>query len=245
MTLGDFSEQADAYVRSRPGYPDDLLDVLFEGAGVNAGAPVADIGAGTGLFTRLLSERDLLITAIEPNAAMRKQAAPLPGVEWIDATFEETTLADSSQQWVVAAQAFHWADPKVALPEIHRILRPGGSLTAIWNNRRNEESDILSWTQEAISRHVPEFDHHYRRADWPQVLLSSDVFTKVLYQSETHTVRMTQQRYLDLWRSHNRLNTVAGPERMERLLANLTFFLESQHTEMIDVPYACEAWTVR
>lgn len=245
MSLGNFSEQADAYVRSRPSYPASLLNELIADIGLNAGDSVADIGAGTGLFTRLLSERQLSVTAIEPNAEMRAQAARQPDEEWIDGTFEATTLDDSSQHWVVAAQAFHWADPTTALPEIRRVLRTGGSFTVLWNNRRNKESEILSWTQEAIRRHVPEFDHNYRLADWTQVLLSTGDFAEVDYRSVPHSVEMSRDRYLKLWQSHNRLNTQAGPVRMAKLLEDLTQFLESRNATTIEVPYVCEAWTVR
>lgn len=67
MTLGDFSEQADAYSRARPGYPAGLVDALVAHVGIKPGDAVADLGARTGLFTELLVARGLRVTAVEPN----------------------------------------------------------------------------------------------------------------------------------------------------------------------------------
>lgn len=168
MTLGDFSEQADAYKRSRPGYPQQLLDKLIAEASVKAGDSAVDLGAGTGIFTELLVNRGFQVTAVDPNDAMM-QHADLPTVQWINGTFEETFLPDQAQNWAVAAQAFHWADPQLALPEIRRILKPDSVFTAIWNNRAKESSEIVAWTEELIHRHVPEFDEAYRHGNWASV----------------------------------------------------------------------------
>ena len=154
MTLGDFSNQAEAYRRSRPTYPEALVDLLVADAMVAAGDPVADFGAGTGIFTRLLIERGFQVTAIEPNAEMRKQN-DVPTARWLDGTFESSGLGDASQRWAVSAQAFHWADPQRSLPEIRRVLQPRCLLTVLWNQRVNHESEILSWTMDAIMGMFP------------------------------------------------------------------------------------------
>src|SRR6185295_5046291 len=104
--LGDFSPQALAYA-ARPAYPDALIDRLCARAQVAAGDRVADLGAGTGIFTAQLAARSFLVDAIDPNPQMRAQAPALPGVTWRDGTFESTGLADHAVRWVTAAQAFH------------------------------------------------------------------------------------------------------------------------------------------
>jgi trans-aconitate methyltransferase len=243
MTLGDFSGQAEAYSRARPGYPAEILLLLCSHMGIRAGDAVAEIGAGTGLFTRLLSGRGWRVTAIEPNAAMRARAPELPDVTWRDGTFEATGLAAGSQRWVVAAQAFHWADPARAMPELWRVLAPGGSLTVLWNNRENEQSPVLSWTQEAIRRHAPGFDEAYRDGSSAELITSTRHFSGVVYHEVRHVVPMSRSRYLDLWRSHNRFNVTAGPEGFAAFIAELAAYLESQNVETVNVPYLCRAWT--
>ena len=138
MTLGDFSSQAAAYQNSRPGYPPELLQQLIADANAQPGDPVADFGAGTGIMTQLLVDRGFLVTAVEPNAPMRLRAN-VTSARWIDGTFEQCPLPDMSQRWIVAAQAFHWADPARSLPELRRILQPRCCLTVLWNRRQDHE----------------------------------------------------------------------------------------------------------
>lgn len=244
MALGDFSNQADSYRRSRPTYPETLVDLLVEDAKVASGEPVVEFGAGTGIFTRLLVERGFRLTAIEPNAEMRSQS-DVPEARWLDGTFESSGLAYSSQRWAVAAQAFHWADPQRSLPEIRRILHPSCLFTILWNNRANGESETLTWTQDAIRRHVPDYDEAYRDREWQMILESTGDFIFVSHRVVGHQIRMSKERYLDLWRSHNRLNTLAGPERFEALLQNIKGYLEQRQLGELDVPYRCEAWSAR
>lgn len=244
MALGDFSKQADSYRRSRPAYPDALVDLLVQDASVVAGDAVADFGAGTGIFTRLLVEHGFRVTAVEPNAEMRSRS-DVPEALWLDGTFESSGLADFSQRWAVAAQAFHWADPQRSLPEIRRVLQPGCLFTILWNNRANRESEILSWTEAAIHRHVPDYDEAYRDREWQTILEATGDFTFVSHRVVAHEIRMSKERYLDLWKSHNRLNTLAGPERFAAFLHDIRDFLERRQIEEVDVPYRCEAWSAR
>jgi SAM-dependent methyltransferase len=117
-----FSDRAGAYSAHRPGYPDQVFNVLFAGLGV-PGLVVADVGAGTGISTRLLAQRVRQVHAVEPNAKMREEATPLPNVEWCDGTGEHTGLPDQSVDVVVAMQAYHWFDPDAAWREFHRVAR--------------------------------------------------------------------------------------------------------------------------
>ena len=247
MTLGDFTEQADAYTKARPGYPRELVDSLAADIGGNSKSHlirVADVGAGTGIMTTLLSKRGFNVTAVEPNTAMRREAFE-SDVTWVEGTFEDTQLSTEEFDWVVAAQAFHWADPPRALPELRRILKPNGVLTLIWNNRLNDKSPLLTWTQNAIRNHVPDFDVNYRCKSWDTVATSTGDFTFVSRQAIRHSVTMTKQKYLNLWRSLNRLRTVAGSDRFGAFLRDVGDHLEATVDETIEVPYECEAWSFR
>ncbi len=243
--LGDFTGQAGAYARSRPGYPRDLVDRLIATAGVEPGDRVAELGAGTGLFTALLAGRGLTISALEPNEAMRAEAPALHGVTWLPGTFEATGLPAASQRWAVAAQAFHWADERRALPEMRRILEPGRRLAVLWNDRLNERSPVLRRTEEAIRRWAPGYDEAYRRRDWSETLVSTGDFEDVATDEAEHVVPMPRERYLGLWRSHNRLSVTAGPERYAAFLRELEEYLAAEAIERVDVPFVCRAWTAR
>ncbi len=118
-----FSDRAGPYSRHRPGYPREALDTLFEGLGDPAQLHVADVGAGTGISTRLLADRVARVIAIEPNAQMRERATPLENVEWRDGTAEHTDLPDRCVDIAAAFQAFHWFDARAAFNEFTRIAR--------------------------------------------------------------------------------------------------------------------------
>ncbi len=240
---GDFSPQAEAYALARPGYPTKLIDRLIEHVGCAPGDTVADVGAGTGIFTELLAERGFRVSSVEPNAAMRAEARPRDGVEWFDGSFETTGLGDASQAWVVAAQAFHWADPALALPEVCRVLVAGGPFTVLWNNRDVAASKVLTATRDAVERLVPGFDEGYRARDWAGVLTSSGDFNNPVEISVPHVVVMEAERYLNLWRSHNLLNAAAGPEGMARLLPEIERIVAG--ARRVEVPYLCRSWTAR
>jgi SAM-dependent methyltransferase len=242
-TRGDFTAQASAYGRARPGYPAEMVDRLVTAAGVAAGDPVADIGAGTGLFTALLVERGLRVAAVEPNVAMRAQAPPIDGVEWLDGSFEATGLPTASQRWAVAAQAFHWADPPRALPEMHRVLEPDGSFSVLWNDRDVARSELLARTREIIETLVPGFDEGYRSRDWSAVLVDGGWFEAVERIEVRHEVAMSRERFLDLWRSHNVLASTAGPEGVAWVVERVAPLVPAEGT--VAVPYLCRAWTAR
>jgi ubiquinone/menaquinone biosynthesis C-methylase UbiE len=118
-----FTDRANSYALHRPSYPPQALDALFRGLGAEDELVVADIGAGTGIATRQLAQRVHTVIAIEPNAAMRERAQPLPNVSWQDGTAEHTALPDKSVDVAVAFQAFHWFDAVDAVREFRRIAR--------------------------------------------------------------------------------------------------------------------------
>ncbi len=142
-----FSSRVDDYVRYRPTYPAAMFAWLRDAFGVDASWRVADIGAGTGISTRLWCDAGHEVLALEPNGAMRTAAeAALPAsprLTWIAATAEATTLDDASVDLVSAAQAFHWFDMAAVKREWARILRPGGLAVVFWNSRVLDGSDFL------------------------------------------------------------------------------------------------------
>ncbi len=242
MALGDFAPQAHTYA-ARPGYPDELVDRLVARAGVTKGDRVADLGAGTGIFTMQLAARGLLVDAVDPSPAMRAQATPHPAVRWHAGTFEATGLETASVRWVTAAQAFHWADRPQALPELHRILAPGGWLTCLWNDRRDQDCALLAAVMDAIRREAPDFDERYRDHAWASAMLEDGWFDDLSADEQRHVVVMSRDRFRSLWRSHNHLAETAGPGRLTRLLAAIDEL--TADVDEVAVPYLTRAWTAR
>jgi SAM-dependent methyltransferase len=156
-----FSDRVEAYQKYRPGYPPALVSTLLEKAGLDASAVVADIGSGTGIFTRLLLDHGLRVSAVEPNTNMRKAAeASLSEYDnfiSIDGAAEDTSLAEGSIDLVTAAQAFHWFNNAATKTELQRILKPDGKLALIWNKRA--VSEPFQQAYDAILReYAPEYD---------------------------------------------------------------------------------------
>lgn len=131
-----FSGAAEAYARYRPSYPDALVDWVVADAGVAPGQPAADVGCGTGLFTRLLAARGLDAVGIDPNEDMLAAArAAGGGARYARGEAAATGLGDASVALVTVAQAFHWFALDPALAELRRVLRKGGRVATAWNLR--------------------------------------------------------------------------------------------------------------
>ena len=140
VAAAGFASAADVYERARPSYPADAVSWIAEQAGLRPGRVVVDVGAGTGKLTRLLVPTGARVVAIEPIAEMRaKLVETTPGAEVLDGTAESLPLAPASADAITIAQAFHWFDHDAALPELHRVLRPGGTLVLVWNMRDLED----------------------------------------------------------------------------------------------------------
>lgn len=129
-----FETAAAEYERFRPEYPEEALRWAADRLGLGAGARVLDVGAGTGKLTRGLVALGFEAVAVEPGAAMLAQLREaVPEAEGHEGPAESIPLPDSSVDAAFAGQAFHWFDPGRALPELHRVIRPGGGLALLWN----------------------------------------------------------------------------------------------------------------
>lgn len=154
-----FSNLAGDYAAHRPGYPAAAIDWVIGKATLDASTLVADVGAGTGISSRLFAERGIPVLGIEPNEPMRAEAerhpwpfaAPPP--TYRAGSAEATGVADEAVRAVVVAQAFHWFDPAKALLEFERILQPGGWVFVL--NYERDETDGFSRACSELVRTVP------------------------------------------------------------------------------------------
>ncbi|OQP63750.1 methyltransferase type 11 [Niastella vici] len=134
-----FSNRVENYVKYRPHYPTAIVTYLQERFGFTAGT-IADVGAGTGILTKLFLDAGYTVYAVEPNEPMLAKATVLlndhPGFTAMPGTAENTTLANNSVDAVMAGQAFHWFNAEKSRTEFMRILKPHGLVVLVWNERR-------------------------------------------------------------------------------------------------------------
>lgn len=142
-----FSDRVENYVRYRPGYPPEALEALKNECGLSSKHVIADIASGTGIWTRALLENGNPVFGVEPNADMRRAGerllAGFPKFTSVAGSAEATTLADESVDFVTSAQAAHWFDRQRARRELGRILKPGGWLVLLWNEREVDTTPFL------------------------------------------------------------------------------------------------------
>ena len=149
-SLNRFSDRAADYLKYRPSYPTAAIDKILQGNGSSSQLVAADLGAGTGISSRILAERGIKVLAIEPNAAMRQAAQSHQEVEYRDATAEATGLPDASVDLVTCFQSFHWFDVETTLLEFHRILKSSGRLALIWSFGDNSDSFTAKYNRIVI-----------------------------------------------------------------------------------------------
>ncbi len=142
-----FSNRAEAYAKYRPSYPPEAIHFILKGLNSSNMLLIADIGAGTGIASRLLAEQGARVVAIEPNLAMLSAAEPHLHVQFRQGSAEQTGLTDCSVDLVTTFQAFHWFDPQITLPEFARILKPKGRLAVAWNNRDRQDPFTAAYSE--------------------------------------------------------------------------------------------------
>jgi SAM-dependent methyltransferase len=161
----------------RPGYPQEAIDWVAGKLGLGGASTVLDLGAGTGKLTRALVETGARVIAVEPGDAMRAELEhALPDVEALRGAAEDIPLPDRSVDCVAVGQAFHWFRHGEAMPELHRVLRPGGGLALLWNSR-DPEAPLQQEISALISPFVP--PDRSDRDRWPKPLEESTLFTQI------------------------------------------------------------------
>ena len=156
-----FTDRVASYVAARPGYPAELIELLREECGLNPNCDVADIGAGTGILSRMLCEVAHAVIAVEPNQAMRGAGQQyLVGFEnfkVVNGSAESTNLPATSFDLITVAQAFHWFDQKEARHEFMRILKPNGFAAIIWNDRQYEGTPFAEAYERLLMDHGTDY----------------------------------------------------------------------------------------
>ena len=181
-----FSNRVDDYVRYRPGYPPAILEVLREDCHLTSESVIADIGSGTGILTKVFLENGNAVYGIEPNTEMREAAEKFlkqySRFRSVNASAEATTLSDSSVGFVTAGQAFHWFDVKASREEFLRILRSGGWVVVVANERVPDSP--LQRDYEALLRKYGT-DYDKVAATYPKYQQMKEFFGAVPFSAKT------------------------------------------------------------
>ena len=213
--------------------------MLRHEAGVGPGARVCDLAAGTGKLTRLLVATGAQVVAVEPVAGMRAElVAATPGVEAIDGVAEHIPLADASVDTVTVAQAFHWFHFDDALAEIKRVLRPGGHLAILFNQRDEragwvkEWNEVIQWHQRRVA--------FYQRSDWRSLLTGAG-----LRDVRHHAIEWAQSIDRDLLAARVRsVSYIAqAPAAEQQQYVDRVIALVEGFDEPFDLPYVTHLWT--
>lgn len=156
-----FSDRVADYARYRPSYPPGVIDVLRAECGLSPGDTVADVGSGTGLLSELLLRYGNAVIGVEPNREMRRAGDRLLAeherFRSVPGRAEATGLDDGSVDLIAVGHAFHWFDVAQARAEFLRILRPGGWVVLLWNDRDDTASPFMTAYESLIRAHGTDY----------------------------------------------------------------------------------------
>jgi SAM-dependent methyltransferase len=232
-----FGAAASVYHRARPGYPAEAVEWLIGDA-----VEVLDLGAGTGKLSEVLVALDRDVIAVDPVEEMLDELElAVPGVPRILGTAEEIPIEDDSFDAVVAGQAWHWFEPHRALPEIARVLRPGGILGLVWNSR-DLRADWLRVAGEIMH------ERHDASATFESYVNIGPPFGDVEEHAVGWTERMSRERFLELVHSRSYFITASAAEQQATTAALET--LLHTHPDVagaveLEVPYITRCFRAR
>ena len=248
---GDFSSLADHY-KYRQKYEKRVLHCIARYVqSEREDFQVADIGAGTGLLTTLLMQLGLGGYAVEPNDAMREEGQRLTKdgrFAWLKGTAETANLPDNSVDWVCMANAFHWTDAPRALREFHRILRPGGHFSVVWN-----PPDLA---KDALQREIQEMifnidsgprqaydDLDSKMASLDRTLVADGYFDDLMYIEGSHDEHWTPKHYMGYWRAAHFIPSQVTAEKWQEILSAIEARVAGYDT--LTLMFPTRTWTVR
>ncbi len=262
VAAAGFGGAAALYERSRPSYPPDAVAFFVDALSIGSGARVCDLGAGTGIFTRLIAPLGADVVACEPVAGMRVQlVSAVPDATVVAGTAEQLPFADQSLDAVTIMQALHWFDGPLATRELHRALRPGGRVGFAWNARdRSVDWVDRVWAiMDRVEKKAPWRDHG-ERADseqfgdpngWTQGRAGTFErgFGPVHYAAFFHVQPATPDGVVDRVAGVSHVQTLPPADRdavLDEVRSVLTTHPDTQGRDDLAIPYRVDCyWTER
>jgi len=227
-----FGKVAESYDRGRPTYPREAVEWLVG----SAPRSVLELGAGTGKLTRTLVDLGHDVHATEPDEAMLAVLRRnLPDVRASVGSAERIPAPDLSYDVVVVGQAFHWFDAETALPEISRVLSPGGTLALAWNQR----DESIPWVRK-LGRII---DRPVESMDPSEPLLDSGCFEGVEHAAYSFWQTIDRANVVDLVLSRSNVALLSDEEREAKRREVLAFYDDyGRGMDGMQLPYTCLAY---
>ena len=239
----DYERIAGDYRQARPQYPERLV-AMIAGWLPDGPVEVLDAGAGTGIGTHALAGvlgSRASILAVEPSPAMRQEAEAAPGIRWLDGRAEALPAADETADLVFSAQALHWFDRPAFWRECGRVLKPGGAVAILYNNRDYRRDAFASGYEDLLERHSPGYRRDYREFDIRGELDALGWTALTHEESEAWTRPMRPDAFMAMSRSSSRAQAArdaAGAEVFDREVEALM----NRHAKadgLVEVLYRC------
>ncbi|MDZ7576824.1 MAG: class I SAM-dependent methyltransferase [Candidatus Nanopelagicales bacterium] len=236
-----FGATANEYHRYRPEYPAAIIDAIVALRHGRGNPKVLDLGAGTGLMSAAIRDQGLDVVALEPDERMHDVLGTVVGPDSaLIGSAEEIPLPNQSVDVVIAAQMWHWVDPARGLPEVARVLRPGGVFAIVWNLR----DDRVDWVRQHSQR-IDLMDT-YSQFDDSRVPSFGEYFGSSELIEVDHGHPMDADRLVGLLRTHSLLILRGELDQMEaetrRLVAEHP---DLQGNDEFELPYVCKAFVAR
>jgi SAM-dependent methyltransferase len=235
-----FGAHADAYERARPAWPEEAARWLVpEGARF-----VIELGAGTGKLTRAIAGLGVRVVAVEPDprmlAVLRER-----GLEGVEGSAEAIPFGDGEADAVIAGSALHWFDLDAALPEIHRVLGPGGRLGFGWNHRDERHPTIAEMSEVIYSSRPSRQTAGWRRRDWPAAVTTGGLFGDVEQKLIEHVHELPRDALEDHLLSYSGLAALSDEDH-RRVLAAVGEILDAdpslRDADRLRLPFVVDAY---
>lgn len=246
---GDFTELAENYSKYRPAYSPMVLSAILGLVDKKSeDLDFVDVGAGTGIWTRMVAQRGCRMTAVEPNDQMREYGQKGNGqfnIRWVAGSAEETNLDVNCCDLLSMASSFHWPDFDKAVKEFFRLIRPKGYFVALWNPRYLEANPLLAEIEQKLKDMAPEMKRKSSgRSEFcnnlTNKLLECGYFKDVVYLENRHIEEMTQERYLGVWESVNDIRSQIGEPGFRKFMDYVKEKIKGLAT--IEATYLTRAW---
>ena len=216
-----FGAHADAYERARPEWPEEAARWLVP----NGAQLVVELGAGTGKLTRAVAALGVRVVAVEPDRRMLAVLHGL-GLEGLEGSAEAIPLGDAVADAVVAGSSLHWFELELALPEIHRVLRPGGRFGFGWNHRDDRHPAIARMGEAVYAAQSRTPGPRWRSRDWPAELTATGLFRDVEQALFEHVHELPREALRDHLLSYSGVAALPEDER-RRVLSEVAGLLDS------------------